>query len=132
MPLCCLCCRHAATTHTRQRNRECAPLGAREPFGLRLSSCLPTSHTCPPPPHTHTHPPRREFWRGKLGSSRGSQSSQPRTSAAERRNGGGGAGGGGSGSGGQAQRRSTAVVNFKDLNLSVDDELSEDATAEAG
>jgi len=55
----------------------------------------------------------REFWRGKLGS-KGRASPRTTSSAGSPRN-------------SDAQRRAAAVVNFKDLNLSVDDELSEDS-----
>jgi hypothetical protein len=52
----------------------------------------------------------REFWRGKL--SKGRTSPRSTVNAGSPRN---------------PDRRAPAVVNFKDLNLSVDDELSEDA-----
>ncbi|WIA42087.1 hypothetical protein OEZ86_009363 [Tetradesmus obliquus] len=55
-----------------------------------------------------------EFWRGKL--SKGRTSPRSTANAGSPRN---------------PDRRAPAVVNFKDLNLSVDDELSEDAQAES-
>eukprot|EP00882_Tetradesmus_deserticola_P015146 GHRQ01016127.1.p2 GENE.GHRQ01016127.1~~GHRQ01016127.1.p2 ORF type:complete len:124 (+),score=40.57 GHRQ01016127.1:90-461(+) len=54
-----------------------------------------------------------EFWRGKL--SKGRASPHSTVDAGSPRH---------------SDRRAPAVVNFKDLNLSVDDELSEDAQHE--
>jgi hypothetical protein len=89
-----------------------------------------------------THNTTREFWRGKL-SSKSSRASLRALSAsagsASRAGGSSDAaqppGQPHSGAQGQPQpRRPPAVVNFKDLNLSVDDELSEDphGSSEAG
>eukprot|EP00775_Hariotina_reticulata_P005299 gene5299-5534_t len=57
-----------------------------------------------------------EFWRGKLSKDRNRTSPQSLAAAGSLNERSG------------DNRRSAAVVNFKDLNLSVDDELSEDAS----
>lgn len=57
----------------------------------------------------------REFWRGKFAKGRTASGSMAEA-----------------GSPRTLERRNTAVVNFKDLNLSVDDELSEDLHTDSG